>query len=128
MAERRFTGRCASPGLAQGVLQAVEMAAVAVRRLGAPAAEAEALKMALRSAGKALLDLMAQGDADAAAIVEFQLAFVEDETLSAPAFAAITSGALYILFVLLASPPVCRFISRAVALVISCSWGTSSRG
>ena len=93
MAERRFTGRCASPGLAQGVLQAVEVAAVAVRRLGAPAAEAGALKMALRSAGKALLDLMAQGDADAAAIVEFQLAFVEDETLSAPAFAAITSGA-----------------------------------
>lgn len=92
MPETEITGLCASAGLACGEI--VEMAAREVRRQthGKPEEEACVLREALNLAGEQLQELMEKCDSASAEIIEFQLAFVTDDELSAPAFAAIRSG------------------------------------
>jgi phosphotransferase system enzyme I (PtsI) len=93
MAERRFKGRPASPGLAAGRL--VSLAEDTAKRTasGDPAAEAAALKAALATAAAELVELTARSQGDAAEILAFQIALVEDDALAEPALAAIVEGA-----------------------------------
>ena len=92
MPEIEITGLCASAGLACGEI--VERATREVRREehGAPEEETRVLREAMNLAGEQLQELMGKCDAGSAEIIEFQLAFVMDDELSAPAFAAIRAG------------------------------------
>jgi phosphotransferase system enzyme I (PtsI) len=59
---------------------------------GNAATEAERLTQAIARASAAVVDLMAGAEEESAAILEFQVAMLEDDSLAAPAFAAITGG------------------------------------
>ncbi len=59
---------------------------------GDPAAEAQALRVAVAAALGDLADLLASSDAEGGSILEFQVVMLEDELLSAPAFGAIAAG------------------------------------
>src|SRR5437016_5596480 len=93
MAEARYAGRSASPGLAAGRI--VPLAAVVSRRsaTGDPDDEAASLRAAMKAAARELTALAASAAADAAAILGFQLALLDDDALSEPAFSAITGNA-----------------------------------
>ena len=95
-AEKR-KGRAASPGLASGPVVPIENVATRTEAMTAvaadPAAELASLAQALEGASSQLAALIDRVDADAAEMLEFQLAMIEDEELSAPAVAAITDGA-----------------------------------
>lgn len=94
-AEKR-KGRAASPGLASGPVVPLEVAAVQAEATATvaadPAAELARLAQALEDASAQLAVLMERVDEDAAEMLEFQLAMVEDEELSAPAVSAIKAG------------------------------------
>jgi phosphotransferase system enzyme I (PtsI) len=62
------------------------------RARGAPAEEARALREAMARAGAALAVLMERTEGEGADILAFQVAMLEDDALSAPAFAAIAAG------------------------------------
>ena len=89
-------GRAASPGLASGPVVALEATAIRAEattvRPADPAAELARLAQALEDASAQLSVLIERVDEDAAEMLEFQLAMIEDEELSAPAVAAITGG------------------------------------
>jgi len=93
MAERRYAGRPASPGLAAGRI--VHLREAASRRVatGDPVREAAALRDAMAAAAAELGALAAISDEAAAEIIGFQIALIEDEALAEPAFAAIARGA-----------------------------------
>jgi phosphotransferase system enzyme I (PtsI) len=55
--------------------------------------EAGRLRAAIDRASGAVAELMAGAEPESAAILEFQVAMLEDESLAAPAFAAIATGA-----------------------------------
>jgi phosphotransferase system enzyme I (PtsI) len=93
MAELRFSGRVASGGFAAGPLAVLLNAAGGARGAGEPAAEAQALRQAIASALRQLLDLAARAESDGADILAFQIAMLEDETLAEAAFRAIEVGA-----------------------------------
>ncbi|WP_428698329.1 phosphoenolpyruvate--protein phosphotransferase [Stappia sp.] len=90
-------GRAASPGLASGPVVPLEATAIRAEATTArpadPAAELARLAQALEDASAQLSVLIERVDEDAAEMLEFQLAMIEDEELSAPAVAAITGGA-----------------------------------
>ena len=89
----RASGTVASIGYASGPLFLIDAAeATAYTPSGDPVAEANRLRAALARAAIDLAELMARSDADSAAILEFQVAMIEDDSLSEPAFAAIASG------------------------------------
>jgi phosphotransferase system enzyme I (PtsI) len=88
----RFTGRPASPGLACGPVVVVEALSTADCRVGDPLAEASALREAMRAAVDTLAQLAADKGGDAADILSFQIALLEDDALSQDAFVAIRSG------------------------------------
>jgi phosphotransferase system enzyme I (PtsI) len=92
MAERRLAGRVASAGFAAGPLARLAPQAGAARRAGAPSEEAAALRGAIAAALEQLRRLGAQADADGADILDFQIAMLEDEALTAPVLAAIEAG------------------------------------
>ncbi|MEJ8569939.1 phosphoenolpyruvate--protein phosphotransferase [Microbaculum marinum] len=87
-----YQGRPASPGVTFGPVVVERAATGSGRGAGDPAGERAALETALAGAAAALAGLVAGSSADAAEILEFQLALVEDEALSAPAFEAIDAG------------------------------------
>jgi phosphotransferase system enzyme I (PtsI) len=90
--EARHRGRPAAPGFAVGSVVALDTA-VAPRRAGGDAGrEAAALRSAMAQAAIELADLAAQAADDAAGILGFQIALLEDAALSDPAFAAIAKG------------------------------------
>lgn len=89
MAELRLKGRPASPGFAAGPLCVLAAAQAAARAVGDPAAERLALRQAIDAALTDLADLAARLSGDAVDILGFQIAMLEDDTLSAPAFTAI---------------------------------------
>ena len=93
MAELRFSGRVASSGFAAGPLAVLLNAAGGARGAGEPAAEAQALRQAIASALRQLLDLAARAESDGADILAFQIAMLEDETLAEAAFSEIEVGA-----------------------------------
>jgi phosphoenolpyruvate-protein phosphotransferase (PTS system enzyme I) len=87
-------GRPAAPGLALGPLVVLRESGRVRRTAGDPAAETAALKAALGDAVAALRRIAREGtNSDAVDILEFQIAMLEDETLTLPAFAAVIDGA-----------------------------------
>jgi phosphotransferase system enzyme I (PtsI) len=94
MAELRVTGRVASGGFAAGpvALFSTETGARAPHGVGEPATEAQALRNAIAAALKQLKNLAANAGSDGADILAFQIAMLEDETLSETAFASIGTG------------------------------------
>ncbi|WP_249690813.1 phosphoenolpyruvate--protein phosphotransferase [Stappia sp. WLB 29] len=88
-----LVGRAASPGLAAGPVVVVDRVVAGTRPAGDPDAEAARLLQALETASAQIAGLMETVDAEAAEMLEFQLAMLEDEELTAPARAAIAGGA-----------------------------------
>ena len=90
--EKRFAGRSASPGIALGGLFPLTIGTAARVASGAAKSEADALRSALCAARTDLKDLIERSNEDAAAILEFQVALLEDDVLAEPAFSAIVAG------------------------------------
>ena len=90
--EKRFAGRAAAPGIALGPLVSMTSGAAARVASGAADTEAQALRSAIAGALCDLRQIIDQANAEAAEIIGFQIAFLEDEELAAPAFAAIVEG------------------------------------
>ena len=90
--EKRFVGRSAAPGIALGALFPLTTGTGARVASGASESEAEALHSALNAALADLKGLIERSAGDAAAILEFQVALLEDEVLAEPAFSAIDAG------------------------------------
>ncbi|MGO4711793.1 phosphoenolpyruvate--protein phosphotransferase [Bradyrhizobium sp. 2TAF24] len=85
-------GRAAAPGLAHGPVHRIVDVAELHRAADTPASERDALARAIEAATADLGDLIAGTDADGAAILEFQVAMLEDDALHDPALAAIDRG------------------------------------
>jgi len=92
MPEARHRGRPAAPGFAAGRVVALGTAVGTRRAGGDPAREAAALRAAMAKAAAELATLAAGAPNDAAGILGFQIALLEDDELSAPAFGAIAGG------------------------------------
>ena len=92
-AAHRIEGRSAAPGIALGPLVRLAAAKHDARQNRSPAEEHQALVDAL-AASQADLTVLAGEveDADAEAILSFQIALLEDDSLSAPGFARIAGG------------------------------------
>jgi phosphoenolpyruvate-protein phosphotransferase (PTS system enzyme I) len=89
----RLEGRPAAPGWALGRVVRIDARSGAIRQTGSVIEEREALAAALAAAKAALGGLVARvEDADAQGILAFQGALIEDEALTAPAFARIEHG------------------------------------
>ena len=86
-------GRAASSGLALGPLVALMEAPAPRRAVGGPAQEAADLLGALDAVAAELGRLSSAGGAEAEAILEVQIAMLEDPALKDPALAAIAGGA-----------------------------------
>lgn len=85
-------GRAAAPGLAHGPVHRIPDHSEAVRLAHGPAEERAELEAAIAAASSEIAELIAGADEDGAAILEFQLAMLEDEALAEPALAAIEGG------------------------------------
>ena len=88
-----LVGRAASPGLAAGPVVVVDKVVAGTRAAGDPDAEAANLSQALDAASAQIAALMETVEPDAAEMLEFQLAMLEDAELTAPARAAIAGEA-----------------------------------
>jgi phosphotransferase system enzyme I (PtsI) len=91
--ERRLTGRAAAPGICVGPVVLLAHAAGARRVPGSPDAERKALLAAIHAAHDEVAALAAKTEGDAARIIEFQVALLEDDALSEAAREAIAGGA-----------------------------------
>jgi len=92
-AAHRIEGRSAAPGIALGPLVRLAPAKHDVRQYRSAAEERRALADALAASQGDLSTLARKaGDADAEAILSFQIALLEDDNLAAPAFALIAGG------------------------------------
>jgi phosphotransferase system enzyme I (PtsI) len=90
--EIHLTGRAASPGLAIGPVTVLAAAVESRRVTGDPAQETAALKAAMEGATAELAELVEAEQGDAADILEFQVAMLEDDALAEGAFDAISAG------------------------------------
>ncbi|PWC38147.1 phosphoenolpyruvate--protein phosphotransferase [Azospirillum sp. TSO22-1] len=91
--EERRQGRAAAPGLASGPLLILDDGATSARVAGAPLQEDAALRAAMAAAAGDLAALVAgAGDDEAAGVLAFQMALLEDDALTEAAFAAIAEG------------------------------------
>jgi phosphotransferase system enzyme I (PtsI) len=88
----RLQGKGASDGLFMGPVRRLGGARTAHRRAGSPDTEHQVLRHAIRLAIGELAALMERVDGEAQDMLGFQLAMLEDDLLSAPAFSAIESG------------------------------------
>ncbi|TIU05048.1 MAG: phosphoenolpyruvate--protein phosphotransferase, partial [Mesorhizobium sp.] len=88
----RIEGIPASPGYAEGPLFNLDRPPAAYVAKASEAEEKAALKAAIGRAVSRLTSLVETADGDAAGILEFHIAMLEDVALSAPAFAALGSG------------------------------------
>jgi phosphotransferase system enzyme I (PtsI) len=93
VSEIRLRGRPAAPGFARGPL--VTLTPRQHHRVASrdPAEEGAALRAALAAATAQLADLRSRVSGSGAAILEFQLALLEDDALQEPAFIRIAAGA-----------------------------------
>jgi phosphotransferase system enzyme I (PtsI) len=92
-AARRIEGRSAAPGIALGPLVRLAPAKHDARQYRSAAEERQALVDALAASQQALGALTREaGDADAEAILSFQIALLQDDNLAAPAFTLIAGG------------------------------------
>ncbi|ANY82819.1 phosphoenolpyruvate--protein phosphotransferase (plasmid) [Microvirga ossetica] len=92
MPATRLVGRPTAPGLARGPVALLDRAGGECRVTGDPAFEASALRMAIRTAIETLNLLAAEAGDAGAEILGFQIAMLEDDALSADAFAEIAAG------------------------------------
>jgi phosphoenolpyruvate-protein phosphotransferase (PTS system enzyme I) len=90
--EIHLTGRAASPGLAIGPVTVLTIAVESRRTRGDPAQETAALKAAIKGATAELAELIEAEQGEAADILEFQVAMLEDDALAEGAFDAISAG------------------------------------
>jgi phosphoenolpyruvate-protein phosphotransferase (PTS system enzyme I) len=88
----RLHGTGASDGLFMGPVRRLGGKAKAERRAGSPDTEREVLRHAIAQAAEDLAALMARVEGEAQDMLGFQLAMLEDDALSQPAFSAIQSG------------------------------------
>jgi phosphotransferase system enzyme I (PtsI) len=88
----RATGTVASIGYASGPLYIIDRSSAAYQPSGDPDAEAARLRAAIAGAGAEVTALMDRAEGEAAAILEFQVAMLEDDSLSEPAMVAIDAG------------------------------------
>ena len=93
MGELRLEGRPASPGFAAGVLQVLGRPASATQPRERFGQDAEALRDALAAGVRDLEALAAALDGEAAEMIGFQIAMLEDPALSEAAFEAVAGGA-----------------------------------
>src|ERR1700694_4348434 len=92
-AAHRIEGRSAAPGIALGPLVRLAPVKHDARQHRSATEERQALLDALAASQLALTVLVREaGDADAEAILSFQIALLEDDNLAAPAFARIAGG------------------------------------
>src|SRR5437660_6288132 len=92
-AAQRIEGRSAAPGIALGPLVRLSPVQRDARQRQSVAEEHQALIDALTASQEALALLAsAAGDDEAEAILAFQIALLEDDSLAAPAFARIAAG------------------------------------
>lgn len=87
-----YRGRTASIGFAHGQFVRVNAAGSGKRTAGSPLEEAEAFRNAVHAAGGQIAEVAAAAGGEAAQILEFQVALLEDEEFLDPAFALIDSG------------------------------------
>ena len=87
-----YRGRTASIGFAHGPFVRVDTAPNGGRAVGAPDDEERALRAALLSAGRQIATLAGAAGGEAAQILEFQVALLDDEDFLDPIFAAILAG------------------------------------
>lgn len=92
MSEVRLQGRSASPGLAAGPVVVLAVQTVARQSTGDPVREAEALRAALKAAAADIAVLAEHAGGEAADMLGFQLALIEDDALAEGAFDAIGAG------------------------------------
>src|SRR2546430_1828900 len=90
--EKRFAGRSAAPGIALGGLFLIANDTGTRVTSGEVESEAEALRSALRASLIDLKALIERSTEEAAAILEFQVALLDDDVLAEPAFSAIKAG------------------------------------
>jgi phosphotransferase system enzyme I (PtsI) len=86
-------GRAAAPGLAVGPVVALDRPPAARRATGSPVRERESLEQAIAAAIAAIGDLARAVGGDAADILDFQIAMLEDSVLIEPALERIAAGA-----------------------------------
>src|SRR4029450_13918450 len=92
-AAQRIAGRSAAPGIALGPLMRLSPVTQHARECRSVAEEHQALVDALTASQEALALLAREaGDDEAEAILAFQIALLEDDSLAAPAFARIAGG------------------------------------
>jgi phosphoenolpyruvate-protein phosphotransferase (PTS system enzyme I) len=87
-----FRGRTASIGFARGPFIRLSSGADGERSPGSPDEEALALRQAIQSSSEQIAELAAAAGGEAAQILEFQVALLEDQDFLDPVFAAIGAG------------------------------------
>jgi phosphoenolpyruvate-protein phosphotransferase (PTS system enzyme I) len=87
-----YRGRTASIGFAYGPFVHIDMVPNDGRVVGMPDDERRALRAALLSAGRQIAILAGTAGGEAAQILEFQVALLDDEDFLDPIFAAILAG------------------------------------
>src|SRR5690349_4795864 len=92
VARLAYRGRTASSGFAHGQFVRVNAGASGKRAAGSPLVEAEAFRNAIQSASRQIAELAAAAGGEAAQILEFQVALLEDEEFLDPVFALIDDG------------------------------------
>ncbi|WP_354222576.1 phosphoenolpyruvate--protein phosphotransferase [Bradyrhizobium sp. F1.4.3] len=92
MVEIQLTGRAASPGLAFGPVTMLTMTVAGRTTSGDPAQEAAALRAAIEGARAELAEQIKTIQGDAADILEFQAAMLEDDALADAAYEVISTG------------------------------------
>jgi phosphoenolpyruvate-protein phosphotransferase (PTS system enzyme I) len=90
--EIHLTGRPASPGLAIGPVTVLTAAVASRTAIGDPAHEAATLQAAIEGATAEIAELIDTVQGEAADILEFQVAMLEDEALAEGAYDAISAG------------------------------------
>jgi len=93
IARLAYRGRTASIGFAYGPFVRVDAEPCGQRATGTPEDEKLALRAALESAGRQIALLANAAGGEAAQILEFQVALLDDEDFLDPVFAAIAAGA-----------------------------------
>jgi phosphoenolpyruvate-protein phosphotransferase (PTS system enzyme I) len=92
MVRPEYRGRTASIGFAHGPFVRVDATPNGARAVGSPADEEQALHAALDAAGEQIAMLANAAGGEAAQILEFQVALLEDEDFLEPIMAAIRAG------------------------------------
>jgi len=87
-----YRGRTASIGFARGPFIRIGSGANRQRSPGSPAEEALALREAIQLSSAQIAELAAAAGGEAAQILEFQVALLEDEDFLEPVFATIDQG------------------------------------